>query len=129
MFALCAICVVAAAMCVPLPAHADYVELNSSSADTGFRYANWIPAEYSPSNVDPADYDYIVKDGKGLTTSSGEEVGARSLTFGEVGGTKGFFILYYSSTFTNGLVLANGAVRRRYAGLVDVPCGHKLADA
>jgi len=102
-------------------AYADYVVYSSgSAATTGFYGATWTPAEYSPSNVDPANYDYIVKGGKTLYTSSLEQVGARSLTFGEVGGTKGYYYLYYSTTFTNGLTLANGAVRRRYDSLVTV---------
>ena len=102
-------------------AYADYVVYSSgSAATTGFYGATWTPAEYSPSNVDPANYDYIVKGGKTLYTSSLEQVGARSLTFGEVGGTKGYYYLYYSTTFTNGLILANGAVRRRYDGFITV---------
>ena len=114
-----AVLAVAFALCGLSGAYADYVVYSSgSAAATGFHGATWTPAEYSPSNVDPANYDYIVKGGKTLFTSSGEQVGARSLTFGEVGGTKGYYYLYYSTTFTNGLILANGAVRRRYDG----PC-------
>lgn len=102
-------------------AYADYVVYYSgSAATTGFHGSTWTPAEYGPSNVDPANYDYIVKGGKTLITSSSEQVGARSLTFGEVGGTKGYFRVYYDTTFTNGLILANGAAWREYGSLITV---------
>ncbi len=108
-------------LCGLSSAYADYVVYNKGSSSTaGFHGAIWSPAEYGPSNVDPANYDYMVKDGKILYTSSHEQVGARSLTFGEVGGSKGYYRLYYDTTFTNGLILANGAVRREYGSLVTV---------
>ncbi len=65
------------AMCGLSGAYADYVVLNSSASDTGFRDATWTPAEYSPSRVDPANYDYIVKSGKKLVTLSDEQIGVR----------------------------------------------------
>ena len=107
--------------CCLQQAFADYVVYSSgSSATVGFHNAAWSPSEYAPSNVDPANYDYIVKGGKTLYTSDSEQVGARSLTFGEVNGTKGYYRLYYSTTFTNGLILANGAVQRYYGSLITV---------
>ena len=65
--------IVAVALSALSGAYADYVVYSSgASSSAGFHGAAWIPAEYGPSNVDPANYDYIVKGGKTFITTDGE---------------------------------------------------------
>ena len=92
--------------------------LNSNpTVQLGFYGATWNPTSLNPSAVDPDDdgsnignYAYLVK-GKTLKCKESEVIKAKSLTIGEVGGTAGTFVHYYTLTILNeGLVLANGSI-------------------
>ena len=95
-------------------AEGGYVTLTANSDyNAGFADAQW-----SETVDDPSTRDYLVANGKKLTTKNAETVDARSLTFGEVNGTKGTFFQYYSATFNNeGLIFANGEYYQHYANV------------
>lgn len=92
-----------------------YVTLESNTSyKKGFAGAPW-----SEDVPNPSTRDYLVANGYYLTTTNGETVSAKSLTFGVVGGTKGHFYDYYSVTFANeGVVFANGTCYPRASGPV-----------
>ena len=78
----------------------------SYSAGYGFGYA----AYWSEVVDNPATRDYLVSNGRTFSTTQHEEVPAKSLTFGVVGGNKGKYRAYYGATYTgsDGLIFANG---------------------
>jgi len=94
-------------------AFADYSRITASSShSTGFAGAKW-----NPTPAEPATADYLVANGYYLCPKSGEAITCNSITFGEVGGTKGrLSVCYDFSISDNGIVFANGSAHTQYQG-------------
>ena len=124
-YSLCAVALAAAiSLCGLYRAFADTVTYVSGSGTTsGFRGGTWNPATLAPSaeGVDPSQHDYLVAINREFTTYNGEVINAHSLTIGTVGGTAGDYKIYYNATFQNdGLVLANGVMRRHNPNIISI---------
>lgn len=83
----------------------DYVRLTvNKNNTTKFEDASW-----SEKVENPSTRDYLVADKKEFKPCTGEIVTARSLTFGELGGSVGNYYIYYTTKFeNNGVIFANG---------------------
>jgi hypothetical protein len=93
--------------------------LKTCGKGTGFTGATWDVKNITV----PSEYNYLVSGNLSFSNKTGENIPAKSITFGEldgedVDGKEGIYAAYYGTTFENdGAIFANGACWTYYSSV------------
>ena len=93
--------------------------LKTCGKGTGFAGATWDVKNIT----EPSEYNYLVSGNLSFSNKTGENIPAKSITFGEldgedVDGKEGIYAAYYGTTFENdGAIFANGACWTYYSSV------------